>query len=469
MTTINEPIAQEEAPPVDINSIGPRTRQFPLKSAIFITLVILLVAAAAVVGLKYVGKKAAESIAPARAPAVVQAPPRGKAILELEQEAVTATAAQPEGTAEKRTAATTPASINQASPTCIEGVLLDKNRRPIKDADGNTVNCAISKPQAVPAVDKAAAPRNQIGPVGAAPTERSMSRYAGDTRLHIPTSSENKLVGALPAIPGLPVPTDSSRAITESLQRLTSLAQGGAAPGATANLSGAASSVPVQAANAQGPIGNQLRGSNPTRVLASRSLDENLIIPRSTQIDCSLTMRIVTEVSGFATCMISQPVYSANGRVLLIERFSQVDGEFVAAGQPGQRRVAVIWNRVRKPGGVTIDIDSPASDSLGTAGLEGYVDNRWMERIGNAYLLSFFKDALTYEVANRPSSGATTQAGANVLQNTTQTSNALAEKLLSAGLAIKPTTYAFQGDRVAIFVARDIDFSPVYAVQSVKP
>jgi type IV secretion system protein VirB10 len=162
--------------------------------------------------------------------------------------------------------------------------------------------------------------------------------------------------------------------------------------------------------------------------------------------------------------MVTSDVYSANGRVLLIERMSEVQGEYAAAGQPGQRRVYVLWSRIRKPGGITVELASPSTDQLGAAGIDGIVDNRWFERVGSAYMLSILKDFLGAQAAGSAGSA----AGATVYQNTLATSNGLAEKVLASSINIKPTIYANQGDRVSIYVARDLDFSNVYAVRPAR-
>ena len=42
----------------------------------------------------------------------------------------------------------------------------------------------------------------------------------------------------------------------------------------------------------------------------------------------------------------------------------------------------------------------------------------------------------------------------------------MAEQVLATTLGIKPILYANQGDRVAIYVARDLDFSKIYEVRA---
>jgi type IV secretion system protein VirB10 len=92
---------------------------------------------------------------------------------------------------------------------------------------------------------------------------------------------------------------------------------------------------------------------------------------------------------------VQRNVYGDDGRVLLIERGSHIDGEYrIASVKPGTVRIPVLWTRIRTPKGVTVDIDSPGTGQLGESGVDGYVDNRWGERIGAALLLSLIDDSV---------------------------------------------------------------------------
>jgi type IV secretion system protein VirB10 len=191
--------------------------------------------------------------------------------------------------------------------------------------------------------------------------------------------------------------------------------------------------------------------------------DQNLILPQGRSIDCGLSMRMVSELPGFASCILSQNVYSDNGRVLLLERGSEAFGEYRPPSEPGQTRIFVLWTRIKTPGGVVINLDSPGADSLGTSGLPARVNNHWWKRLGAAVLLSVVQSAFAYKTAQASN---TNGAGAvAVYQNTSQTGNSLAEKVLDTTINIKPTLYKNQGDRSTIYVARDLDFSSVYALR----
>jgi type IV secretion system protein VirB10 len=170
-------------------------------------------------------------------------------------------------------------------------------------------------------------------------------------------------------------------------------------------------------------------------------------------------MRIISSLAGQASCVVTQNVYSANGKVVLIERGSEAVGEYRSGVSVGQRRLFVLWDRIMTPGGIVINLDSPGADELGSTGMTGKVDNHWWERIGSAFLLSTIQDALQYEIAEEQAKNG---SGTLVFSNTAQTSDSMAQKVLDASINIPPTLFKNQGDRAVIYVARDLDFSNVY-------
>lgn len=211
-----------------------------------------------------------------------------------------------------------------------------------------------------------------------------------------------------------------------------------------------------------GALGGMLNATQTAKVSASMLGDRNMILPKGRTIDCAFSTRVVSTVAGMATCVITQDVYSDNGRVILIERGSEAVGEYAANMQQGQRRLAVLWTRIKTPAGVIINLNSPAGDALGAAGIDGKVNNHWWQRLGAAFMLSLVQDAIAYAIASE--SGAGGAQGLAIYENTAATGNRMAEKVLESTINIKPTLYKNQGDRAVILVARDLDFGSVYGL-----
>jgi type IV secretion system protein VirB10 len=266
-------------------------------------------------------------------------------------------------------------------------------------------------------------------------------------------------------------PLAQTRRNLEAYQRqlqvlLDSLAKTGAAsaPVGVPPFAAPANGASTSAAPGTGALfGGQLPMSPTPRVTAATLGNRSLILPKGTAFTCALTTKVVSAASGLVGCQVQRNVFGDDGRVLLIERGSHLDGEYrVTSVKPGTVRIPVLWTRVRTPHGVIVDLDSPATGPLGESGIDGYVDNRWPERIGAALLLSLIDDAVQLALRHESSDS---QGNAVVLSSTTTTGSKLDEKVLDSTINIPPLIYQNQGGVVGIYVARDVDFSSVYELR----
>ncbi|NGM80173.1 type IV secretion system protein VirB10 [Burkholderia multivorans] len=189
--------------------------------------------------------------------------------------------------------------------------------------------------------------------------------------------------------------------------------------------------------------------------------NRDLRLSAGAKIACAGDTAFDSTLAGISTCTVTSDVYSDNGHVLLIERGSTVNTEFRSAPAQGQRRVFILSARIQTPGGVFVQIDSPAVDALGRMGIDGAVDNHWGERLGAAFLLSLVQDSIGYLASRSNSSNDTV-----VFENTQQTGNDMADKVLNSTINIPPTITKNQGADFLIVLARDIDFSNVYQLEA---
>jgi len=194
---------------------------------------------------------------------------------------------------------------------------------------------------------------------------------------------------------------------------------------------------------------------------AGQRPDLSMLLHRGTSIPCGTITAIVSEQSGMVKCVVSNDVYSSDGKVLLIERGSIAFGELREALMQGQTRIAAIWTRIDTPYGVYVDVNSIATDPLGRSGIPADVDNHLGQRFGSAVLLSLIGD-FGQAFANRASnSGGTIQ-----LSTTSTAGQDLASKTLDNTINIPPTGYVNQGAATTILVLRDMDFRGVYELAS---
>ncbi|BCA64948.1 hypothetical protein SHINM1_005500 [Fluviibacter phosphoraccumulans] len=243
--------------------------------------------------------------------------------------------------------------------------------------------------------------------------------------------------------------------------------QGGYGGGSATMVQPATTGTPAaqQGSNA-GTFDGNLKSAPTPRAQAGLIGNRNLLLAKGTLLDCVLNTAINSTIPGMVSCTLTRNVYSDNGKVLLLERGSTVTGEFGGRVRTGQTRIYVLWNRIKTPKGVVVNLDSPGSDALGRSGVDGEVDKHWGERIGNAFLLSLIQDAIGYAATRGNNQNGSSQM---YFQNTQQTGDNMANTILKDSLQIPPTITKKQGERVAIFVARDLDFSAVYDLMPQVP
>ncbi|GJJ05677.1 hypothetical protein RugamoR64_62150 [Duganella rhizosphaerae] len=198
----------------------------------------------------------------------------------------------------------------------------------------------------------------------------------------------------------------------------------------------------------------------PSALLAGKAgqrTDLTMLLQRGTSIPCGDISAISSEQPGMVMCLVSNDVWSSDGKVVLIEKGSKAFGERREAMLRGQKRIGAVWTRIDTPYGVFADVNSLATDPLGRAGIPADVDNHLSERFGGAILLSLIGDA-GQALANRANNG----GGTIQFSNTATAGQDLATKTLENTINIPPTGYVNQGEVNTIFVLRDMDFRGVY-------
>lgn len=192
----------------------------------------------------------------------------------------------------------------------------------------------------------------------------------------------------------------------------------------------------------------------------------NVLMLRGTYIRCVLETHIVSDIPGFTSCVVTEPVYSLTGKRLLLPKGSKVLGKYDT--EPNGDRIAVIWDRIVTPTGIDVNMASPGVDNLGGAGHPGHLDQHWGQRITSALLISMFADAFKFELAKNGPTSTTVAAGGYAVQSpyestTAQTLQSLAGQAVRRNANRPDTVTINQGTVVNVYVAKDVDFSAVVA------
>ena len=224
---------------------------------------------------------------------------------------------------------------------------------------------------------------------------------------------------------------------------------------------------PGQAGN-RDQLGDALRPTLVSGTSAGRLADRTFMMTQGNLLDCSLDVAISSAVPGMTKCTLTRSVYGDDRKVVLLERGTELTGQYQGGIQQGQKRLFILWVRAKTPKGVVINLNSPGSDSLGRSGIDGYINTHFWERFGAALFLSVVDDVFQVLTATARNSGSGSGSGNTIVlpQNTTQTTKNAAAIAVENDIHIPPTLEKNQGEHVSVFVARDLDFRTVYAVKA---
>ena len=271
------------------------------------------------------------------------------------------------------------------------------------------------------------------------------------------------------------------------------------ATGGAAEAKGASAATPEDDPNRRFLASVSAAGVDVAHATKNERIDA--LVAQGTMIRGVLETAVQSDLPGMVRAVVSENVWSFDGRRILIPSGSRLVGEYKSGIAQGQTRVFIVWTRLLRSDGVSVQLGSNGADELGRAGNAGFVDNHYVERLGSAILLSVvggaaqFLSAYGQNSANNAGTVTTTtdpvtgivtqtQSGAQnqltlqareiAAQNVSQTLTNIAQEALRNSINIPPTIHLDQGSRILVFVRRDLDFSSLYpdpvkeALQEIK-
>ncbi|UHQ21645.1 secretion protein [Lysobacter sp. 5GHs7-4] len=216
------------------------------------------------------------------------------------------------------------------------------------------------------------------------------------------------------------------------------------------------------------PAGGAAQREGAAVASAKPIYNPDTLLVRGTYIRCVMETRIVTDIAGFTSCIVTEPTYSINGRRLLLPKGSKISGRYQSENINGPR-VQVIWDRITTPTGIDVNMASPGVDNLGGAGHPGDYNAHWGSRIASALMISLIADAFKYAAAENGPPTNTVAGGVGggvVVQSpyesvTARSVERLANQALDKSVNRPPTVTINQGTIVNVYVAKDVDFSSI--------
>lgn len=188
------------------------------------------------------------------------------------------------------------------------------------------------------------------------------------------------------------------------------------------------------------------------RTLAARLANPSMTVPQGVVVQAVLESALDSTRAGFARAIVSRDVRGFDGSRVLIPRGSRLIGNYKPDLAQGQKRAFIQWERLIRPDGAIIAINSPAADPLGRAGVGGKVNSHFFARSGGAILQSTLDIGVAAATQGIVGNGVIVALPASGL-------TAAARDV--APTDIRPTLKVKQGTSVSVFVARDLDFSSV--------
>ncbi len=181
-------------------------------------------------------------------------------------------------------------------------------------------------------------------------------------------------------------------------------------------------------------------------------------------IPAVLMTQISSQLPGQVTGVVSQDVYDGvTGRYLVIPKGALLYGSYNSSVVQGQDRLMVAFTRLILPNGRSVSLlGMPSADKTGQQGLEGDVNNHYLQRYGVTFMT-----ALLGTYADKQKSGNTTVINTGSAGSSSGVSTAAGTILVDAARAeqqrtsqIKSTITIKQGEKFNINVNRDIAIDP---------
>jgi type IV secretory pathway VirB10-like protein len=188
-------------------------------------------------------------------------------------------------------------------------------------------------------------------------------------------------------------------------------------------------------------------------------------ILEGTLIDAVLTNRLDGSSAAPVNCLVTNPVYSHDGRHVLIPAGARVLGETHPVQTDGESRLAVSFNRIVMPDGRTHRLDQfRGLNDIGDAGLRDQVNQHYKSTFGASAavgLITGFAQYLGTAGFNRGDGDRTVVITGGVSDAAAQSTAQVMNRYLNR----PPSITIREGHRVKVYVTSDFELPPYHDVR----
>lgn len=223
---------------------------------------------------------------------------------------------------------------------------------------------------------------------------------------------------------------------------------------------------------------DNLNSVQETRIdsVTTKTSDMSRVVMQGKIINAVLETAINTDVQTQVRAIVSRDVYSESGKNIVIPKGSKVVGSFQAVTSNNISRIQITWTRIIRVDGLSINITANSADNLGRGGVDGDIDNKYVQTMKNTFLSSLISVASAVLLDKVTNTVNTTQTTTGLTGTTTvTTSNAASQAIIDATTNITdemqsivdnmkqetPTIRIAQGTKINIIVDQDMTL-PIY-------
>jgi type IV secretion system protein VirB10 len=182
---------------------------------------------------------------------------------------------------------------------------------------------------------------------------------------------------------------------------------------------------------------------------------------QGTIFEATLTSAINTDLPGECTAWVTKNVYSSlDGRFLLIPQNSRLYGSYNSSISYSQSRVQIGWHTLIRPDGYMINLGNiQATDRQGAAGLNGFINDHpfaYLKALGLITALNLINGQFNATEANTQNPYVQ-----NMLVDSQNMANRLADKIIDRALDIQPTIIIKSGAKINIVANQTLTLPPL--------